>query len=375
MSRELDRILDECQARLRAGESLESCLAAYPEYRHELRPLLSMAATLQRVDWPQPRPQAIALGEQRMLAAAAKKFRPQPVSKSSLTGYTARVINLLTGKERMDMRLAYRFALAAVVVVLLLGGGGWMTRASASALPGDTLYPLKTTLEIIRLLLTFDPDAQAQLEQQIQATRQQEVQAVIEEGRVVDVHFSGELTAFDSVSWTIGGFTVNLDADTEVVGLPILGATVDVKATVQADGSLLARRLEVEGAQKGEPTDDGLFQSPLPTYTSTHTPMPTHTLEPTHEPTRTMEPTREPTKTVEPTHEPTKTVEPTHEPTKTVEPTHEPTKTVEPTHEPPHEPTRTVEPTHEPPHEPTGTMEPTHEPHGTDEPPGGGDHG
>ena len=379
MSRKLDRILDECQARLRAGESLESCLASYPEHSRELRPLLEMAVALQRTPWPQARPQAVALGEQRMLAAAAQKFRPQAVSTPSLTGYTARLVNLLTGKENVDMRPIYRFALAAMVALLLLGGGGWMTVASASALPGDTLYPLKTTFEIVRLLLTFDPVAQAQLEQQIQATRQQEVLAVIEEGRTVDVHFSGELTAIEADNWTIGGFIVYLDANTEIVGPPILGATVDVEASVQADGRLLGRRLVVEGTPAVTPTDDSLFQSPLPTHTPTHkltdTPMPTRTMEPTHEPTEepheTMEPTHEPTEepheteTVESTHEPTdephETVEPTDEPHATPEPTHQPT------YEPPHEtPEPTHQPTYEPPHE---TPKPTEEPHSTPEPP------
>ena len=36
------RVLEECIARLRQGESVEDCLAKYPEMRNEIEPLLNM---------------------------------------------------------------------------------------------------------------------------------------------------------------------------------------------------------------------------------------------------------------------------------------------------------------------------------------------
>ena len=41
MIRTFDTILDECVDRVNRGESIEDCLAGYPEHAEELEPLLS----------------------------------------------------------------------------------------------------------------------------------------------------------------------------------------------------------------------------------------------------------------------------------------------------------------------------------------------
>jgi len=40
MSKDLDKLLDQCIDRMNTGESLEECLASYPQYAEELEPLL-----------------------------------------------------------------------------------------------------------------------------------------------------------------------------------------------------------------------------------------------------------------------------------------------------------------------------------------------
>ena len=42
MNKDFDKILDECIDRLNRGESLESCLADYPDYSKELKGLLGV---------------------------------------------------------------------------------------------------------------------------------------------------------------------------------------------------------------------------------------------------------------------------------------------------------------------------------------------
>jgi len=55
--REFDNILDELLERLVQGESIEACLAQYPEHAAELEPLLRTALnTLQATDI-KPRPE------------------------------------------------------------------------------------------------------------------------------------------------------------------------------------------------------------------------------------------------------------------------------------------------------------------------------
>jgi len=53
---ELLRALDDCLARLRAGETVEQCLAAYPQFRAELEPLLRTAQQVAALPPERPAP-------------------------------------------------------------------------------------------------------------------------------------------------------------------------------------------------------------------------------------------------------------------------------------------------------------------------------
>jgi hypothetical protein len=82
--------------------------------------------------------------------------------------------------KHMGLRIA---ALVVVVGVLLIGGVR-MTRAAAkTAIPGDALYPVKTTLEQTRLSLAQDAGDRAQLKMGFAELRLDEIAALIEEGR------------------------------------------------------------------------------------------------------------------------------------------------------------------------------------------------
>jgi hypothetical protein len=58
-----------------------------------------------------------------------------------------------------------------VVLALLFGGTAGTAYAAQSSLPGETLYPVKTLIEDIRLDLTKDPDKQYALLDQYLSTR------------------------------------------------------------------------------------------------------------------------------------------------------------------------------------------------------------
>jgi hypothetical protein len=84
MRHDLNTALDHCLALLRRGESIDSCLARYPEYAYRLRPLLEMAVQVGRVVSPFPSEAARAAGEQRMLAALARKREREMGALSAL---------------------------------------------------------------------------------------------------------------------------------------------------------------------------------------------------------------------------------------------------------------------------------------------------
>jgi hypothetical protein len=61
-----------------------------------------------------------------------------------------------------------------------------------------------------------------------------------------EIEFTGVLTAKDGNAWTVSSLTVIVGAGTEIKGDPQVGDTMKVHGAPQADGSVLAREIEVE---------------------------------------------------------------------------------------------------------------------------------
>jgi len=83
-------------------------------------------------------------------------------------------------------KLALTAGLAATLVVLLLTGGG-VVYAASSALPGDSLYPVKTTVEAMRLTLAPSEAEAARLRLEFADRRMEEVDALLEANRPASV--------------------------------------------------------------------------------------------------------------------------------------------------------------------------------------------
>jgi hypothetical protein len=67
--------------------------------------------------------------------------------------------------------------------VILFGGSAMTALAAQSALPGDTLYPLKITLEQTRLSLARSAVDRAELQMEFAQRRLVEIEGLIAEGR------------------------------------------------------------------------------------------------------------------------------------------------------------------------------------------------
>jgi hypothetical protein len=76
------------------------------------------------------------------------------------------------------------------VVVVLFGGASATAYASQSALPGDALYPLKTSLEQTQITLANDAYNQAQLHLEFAQRRLNEIKELLSQGRTNDVEFA-----------------------------------------------------------------------------------------------------------------------------------------------------------------------------------------
>jgi hypothetical protein len=134
--------LDQCLARMAQGETLEACLARYPEQADVLRPLLMTARALADVPPPAPRPEAVARGEARMLAAL--DAQTSRTASDPAPGWLARRVagvqawfaGLGAATRRATLlRLGAGVALLLVVVAALIVLTGGPETATVAGIP------------------------------------------------------------------------------------------------------------------------------------------------------------------------------------------------------------------------------------------------
>jgi hypothetical protein len=218
---------DDCLGRALAGEPVQSCLRAYPDLAADLQPMLDDALAAYHASrvphHAQMRSRARFLG-----AAAGLRSRPRPAPWLGLLGKAFST-------------------LVAVAAGFALGTAG-LYYTSASTLPGDSLYGVKRAFESARLQLASDPHERFALENDYNALREAELQAVLAEDRFVVVTFGGVLTGREGSQWQVGGFNLEVTDQTEIVGDPRPGYYVSVVAE-NRDGVLVALELRAEESE------------------------------------------------------------------------------------------------------------------------------
>src|SRR2546425_944674 len=140
-SKSLSDLLDQALARLRAGESVEVCLADYPQHASALEPLLRTGDLLQ-AEAATPLPAEL----EDWLSAGARDLAAIAEQAASRNGRRRAASRPLT---------LQRTAIAVAIVAAMMGA---VDTASAQSLPGETLYQWKRTKEDISLALVTDPD-------------------------------------------------------------------------------------------------------------------------------------------------------------------------------------------------------------------------
>lgn len=101
---------------------------------------------------------AAVQGRGRFLAQAATLRNTQPIPKRQ--GWLSMLFSpaFLFRKQKLAMLASF-----LVILALLFGGTGATAFAAQGSLPGETLYPVKTLIEDVRLDLTNDPAKQYDL--------------------------------------------------------------------------------------------------------------------------------------------------------------------------------------------------------------------
>ena len=129
MNHNLDDVFNECLEQMLKGEALESCLERYPDYAHDLKPLLLIASSTREVSQAQLNHNLKDTFKNRLLSSLqADKVQPVPIS--------------------IVWRSAWFTALAIVVVVIVIMTGTVV--AASSSMPNGILYPVKLASEQVR---------------------------------------------------------------------------------------------------------------------------------------------------------------------------------------------------------------------------------
>jgi Domain of unknown function (DUF5667) len=176
MARKLDDIFNECYERIRSGESLESCLRSYPQYRGQLELLLKTTFDIgRRVSYIHPRPEFKHWAQVRI--ESAQRYPRQPAMAEAPASSTW---------------LRHGWAvIVSIGIVLLLTTGSTMA-ASSQALPDQALYPVKLFTEDVQRVVTVSPDRKAQLETDIANIRAVELEAMANAGKTQEAAKAAE---------------------------------------------------------------------------------------------------------------------------------------------------------------------------------------
>ncbi|HEX2992450.1 MAG TPA: DUF5666 domain-containing protein [Anaerolineales bacterium] len=220
--------LEICLQEIEKGADLETVLRLYPDLADELRPILETSVEARNMAAGGPTPDVLRRGRSRVLQQAAQ----------------IREAKAQTSRRLWSVPLRRTLVSLAVIVALFVSSTN-LVRAATTTLPGDNLYPVKRTWEDILVLFTFNMQARQLLEVEHENERLEELYELFAEGRLAKVDFAGTVTRQNGDLWLVSKVPVVISAGTDLRDDPILpGDAVRVRGVTQADGTVLAERVE-----------------------------------------------------------------------------------------------------------------------------------
>jgi hypothetical protein len=328
---QIERLLAQCLDDLEQGDSVQECLARYPERGKELEPLLRAA---QRV---RSAPNVIPAASFRQGARARMLDKIQARTPVKEPDRASRREGLL---DRLRLNLALPVtvrrltlpALTTITIVLILGMMSLgVVYAASESLPGDSLYAVKLAGERVRLTLSFSEINDAKLHLRSAGERLEEAATLVERDEGDDIQplmqeYAAQVQAASGilhrqrargmdVAWLSGHLHEQLAQHEAVLSRVREEVSEEARSAVEkalaasreAQNRALEPKEEPQASSTNTPTS-----TPTATSVATEPPTPTQTSRPTdtQEPTDTTEPDEEsePTQTsVPPGH--TKTPE------------------------------------------------------------------
>jgi hypothetical protein len=271
MRQALEEALARCLARMEEGAAIEECLRDHAGLAAELRPLLEAAQTLRGPAGgiPEHTSPAFERGRARMHAARREAEGERRAPFAGLFGRplslvaVAAVVALLAAlgfttdlfRFGADTTSAHvqgvvsRVDADAIVittpdgqVVIRIGENTVVLDASGNPINGGDIVPGRSA----KIEVEEDDDGEFDA-QRIEVEDDED-----DEGGGAEVEFSGVVDSVSGVTIAVqasfGPATVTTDSETEIRGTLAEGATVEIHATLQDDGSYLAREIEAQAA-------------------------------------------------------------------------------------------------------------------------------
>lgn len=171
-SKEFDNILEECLERvLTGGETVEQCLASYPEQAAELEPLLQTA----------------------LLAKGAVDIKPRPEFRARARyQFQSALREMELKRERRFFGGQPRWATVVIAVVVLLVASSSTVMAASNSMPDGPLYPVKLATEAVRVALTPSDLGKAELYVKLADKRVAEIARMADKGKAEQVEKTAE---------------------------------------------------------------------------------------------------------------------------------------------------------------------------------------
>ena len=140
--KEFNDILDACLERLARGDTLEQCLASYPDQATQLEPLLQTAS----------------------MARAAVAITPRPEFKTrSLYQLSEALRETRPGGAFSFLSFMPRWAVAVSAFLVFVMVGSGTVVAAGNSMPDNFLYPVKIATERVQLTFTTSDLSKARL--------------------------------------------------------------------------------------------------------------------------------------------------------------------------------------------------------------------
>jgi hypothetical protein len=172
--RKFDNILDKCLERiLIKGETIEQCLANYPEQAAELKPLLQTVLSTKETLAIKPRPEFMDRARYQ-LRVALREMEEK--------------------RERRSVFFSWqpRWATAVIAVLIFVLVSGSTVAAAGGSMPDEPLYPVKLATEKVRLALTPSALSKAELYAKLADKRVTEIIKMADKGNLKQVERTTE---------------------------------------------------------------------------------------------------------------------------------------------------------------------------------------